>query len=85
MKTAFVKAFATVALIITYGSLAVTLVNIVRECIAYKKDPTIIEINKREREARIPDRVPPIIEEEDRNPDGIGDYSLKYEAEFVTE
>ena len=72
MKTVFTKIFLGFALVFVYGSVAISIFNIVREAIAYKNDPVIAEINRRELEARIPgDRVPPIIEEEERNPDGV--------------
>ena len=81
MKTVFTKIFLGFALVFVYGSLAISIFNIVREAIAYKNDPVIAEINRRELEARIPgDRVPPIIEEDDRDPDGIEPYSLDDET-----
>ena len=86
MKTVFTKIFLGFALVFVYGSLAVSIFNIVREAIAYKNDPVIAEINRRELEARIPgDRVPPIIEEEDRNPDGVEDFSLNNDEDEANE
>ena len=80
MKTVFTKIFLAFALVFVYGSLAISIFNIVREAIAYKNDPVIAEINRREHEARIPgDRVPPIIEEDDRDPDGVENCDIDYE------
>ena len=86
MKTVFTKIFLGFALVFVYGSVAISIFNIVREAIAYKNDPVIAEINRRELEARIPgDRVPPIIEEEDRNPDGVEDFSLNNDEDEANE
>ena len=80
MKTVFTKIFLGFALIFVYGSVAISIFNIVREAIAYKNDPVIAEINRRELEARIPgDRVPPIIEEDDRDPDGVENFNIDCE------
>ena len=77
MKTAFTKIFAACAFVFVYASLGIVIVNCIREAIAYKNDPVIAEINRREKGPG-GDRVPPVIED-DRNPDGVGDYSLERE------
>ena len=79
MKTAFTKIFAACAFVFVYVSLGIVIVNCIREAIAYKNDPVIAEINRREK-APGGDRVPPVIED-DRNPDGVGNYSIDYDKE----
>ena len=81
MRASFFKIFAVCSLIFVYSSVALVLALCIKEAIAYKNDPEIAEINRRELEGRAVggDRIPPIIEEEERNPDGVEDFSLDYE------
>lgn len=87
MKTVFTKIFLGFALVFVYGSLAISIFNIVREAIAYKNDPVIAEINRRELESRAVGNKPrpPFVEEEDRNPDGVEDFSLDIDEDEANE
>ena len=84
MKTTFTKIFAACAFVFVYASLGIVIINCIREAIAYKNDPVIAEINRREKGPSGGDRVPPVFEE-DRNPDGIGNCSIDYDKESDAE
>ena len=81
MRASFFKIFAVCSLIFVYSSVALVLALCIKEAIAYKNDPEIAEINRRELEGRAVggDKPKPPILEEDRNPDGVEDFSLDYE------
>ena len=82
MRASFFKIFAVCSLIFVYSSVALVLALCVKEAIAYKNDPEIAEINRRELEGRAVGGNkprPPFVEEEDRNPDGVEDFSLDYD------
>ena len=75
MKTALFKIFTAVALVLSVSLIIGATVNLVNECKAYNEQEKMIQISR--------NKKPPVILDDDENPDGLEDYSLdrKTEAE----
>lgn len=75
MKTALFKIFTAVVLVLSVSLIIGATVNLVNECKAYNEQEKMIQISR--------NKKPPVILDDDENPDGLEDYSLdrKTEAE----
>ena len=75
MKTALFKIFTAVVLVLSVSLIIGATVNLVNECKAYNEQEKMIQISR--------NKKPPVILDDDDNPDGLEDYSLdrKTEAE----
>lgn len=75
MKTALFKIFTAVALVLSVSLIIGATVNLVNECKAYNEQEKMIQISR--------NKKPPVILDDDDNPDELEDYSLdrKTEAE----
>ena len=75
MKTALFKIFTAVALVLSVSLIIGATVNLVNEWKAYNEQEKMIQISR--------NKKPPVILDDDDNPDELEDYSLdrKTEAE----
>ena len=75
MKTALFKIFTAVVLVLSVSLIVGATVNLVNECKAYNEQEKMIQISR--------NKKPPVILDDDDNPDELEDYSLdrKTEAE----
>lgn len=75
MKTALFKIFTAVVLVLSVSLIIGATVNLVNECKAYNEQEKMIQISR--------NKKPPVILDDDDNPDELEDYSLdrKTEAE----
>lgn len=72
MKTALFKIFTAVALVLSVSLIIGATVNLVNECKAYNEQEKMIQISR--------NKKPPVILDDDDNPDGIDNYSLDEET-----
>lgn len=73
MKTALFKIFTAVALVLSVSLIIGATVNLVNECKAYNEQEKMIQISR--------NKKPPVILDDDDNPDGIDNCSLDDEVE----
>ena len=73
MKTALFKIFTAVVLVLSVSLIVGATVNLVNECKAYNEQEKMIQISR--------NKKPPVILDDDDNPDGIDNYSLDEETE----
>lgn len=73
MKTALFKIFTAVVLVLSVSLIIGATVNLVNECKAYNEQEKMIQISR--------NKKPPVILDDDDNPDGIDNYSLDEETE----
>lgn len=72
MKTALFKIFTAVVLVLSVSLIIGATVNLVNECKAYNEQEKMIQISR--------NKKPPVILDDDDNPDGIDNYSLDEET-----
>lgn len=73
MKTALFKIFTAVALVLSVSLIIGATVNLVNECKAYNEQEKMIQISR--------NKKPPVILDDDDNPDELEDYSLDRQTE----
>ena len=72
MKTALFKIFTAVVLVLSVSLIIGATVNLVNECKAYNEQEKMIQISR--------NKKPPVILDDDDNPEGIDNYSLDEET-----
>ena len=72
MKTALFKIFTAVVLVLSVSLIIGATVNLVNECKAYNEQEKMIQISR--------NKKPPVILDDDDNPDGIDNCSLDEET-----
>ena len=73
MKTALFKIFTAVVLVLSVSLIVGATVNLVNECKAYNEQEKMIQISR--------NKKPPVILDDDDNPDELEDYSLDRQTE----